>query len=231
MHQTLRDAIDAQYAAFPTTRPRTVEGCPCCTSPEQLAALVAAPREALGAATLDFYARKAMTTVGSQAEFRYFWPRLAELAIDGELLTDTEIVFGKPVYGDHHTWPPAERAALIRLASALGEWLGAEELEPSAVDEWVCVIALLAENVADPRDFLRPLLAATPAAWTNLRSFVDRNRDRMQRKGRLSNQFWDSAPKGASLMIEWLSSEPRAVEAARALDTAMAKLYGMRLPE
>jgi len=231
MHQTLRDAIDAQYASFSAARPRTVEGCACCTSAEELAALVAAPREGLGAAALDFYARKALTTVGATAEFRYFWPRLAELTIRGELLTDTEIVFGKPLYGAHDTWPPEERAALMRLASALGEWLAVEEQDPGEVDVWVCAIGLLTENIQDPRDFLRPLLAATPAAWTNLRSLVDWNLDRIRKKRRLENGFWENAPNGASLILEWLAKEPRAIEAARALDGEMAELYGTEPPQ
>src|SRR5678815_394285 len=76
-------ALAEQYEAFTAPRPRSIEGCSCCTTPQQLAALVATPREELAASALDFYARKAVTTVGGTAELRYFWPRLAELSIAG----------------------------------------------------------------------------------------------------------------------------------------------------
>jgi hypothetical protein len=109
MFKPLREAIAAQYLAFAAARPDDVRGCACCTTSQQLAAIVSAPREVLGAAELDFYARKAMTTVGTVADFRYYWPRLAELALTDEILTDTEVLFGKPLYGAHYTWPKAEQ--------------------------------------------------------------------------------------------------------------------------
>ena len=230
MFEALQAAIAAQYAAFTAPRPRDVEGCACCTAPEEIAALIAAPREALSAQDLDFYARKAMTTVGTVPDFRYYWPRVAELALTGQLLTDTEIVFGKPLYGAHHTWPAEERAALRQLAAAIGQWLAAEEQEPGDVDMWVCAVGLLAERMADPRVLLAPLFGDSPAAWANLRALVDWNRERMQKKHRLGNAFWESAPESAALLFEWLTTEPRAHEAARANAQESAALYGTVLP-
>ncbi|HEY7236313.1 MAG TPA: hypothetical protein VH539_19285, partial [Gemmatimonadaceae bacterium] len=122
--EPLLRAIAQQYEAFTSPQPRNVEGCECCTTSRELAALLAVPRERLSAAALDFYARKALTTVGGQSEFRYFWPRIAELAIAGDLLTDREVVFGKPHYGEDQTWPTVEKTALVDLARALGQWLG-----------------------------------------------------------------------------------------------------------
>jgi hypothetical protein len=228
--QPLRDAIAAQYESFRAPRPGVVRGCACCTTPKQLAALVAAPREALGPAELDFYARKAMTTVGTSEDFRYYWPRVAELAIRGELLTDTEVVFGKPLYGAHYTWPLEEQRALTRLATALGERLAAEELEPSGVDMWACAIGLLSERLEDPRGFLRPLLAEAPAAWANLRSLLEWNREDLRKKRRLTNAFWENAPASASFVLDWITSEPRAVDAARALALESAERYGTTPP-
>ena len=62
MFEPLRAAIVAQYEAFGAARPQTVVGCEYCTTPGELRALVAKPREELGARELDFYARKALTT-------------------------------------------------------------------------------------------------------------------------------------------------------------------------
>jgi hypothetical protein len=226
MFDLLREAIAAQYAAFRAPRPRHVEGCVCCTAPEQLAALISGPREALGAPELDFYARKAMTTVGTTADFRYYWPRLAELTLQGALLTDTEIVFGKPLCGTHHGWPAQEQEALKQLAAAIGQWLATEEQEPSDVDMWVCAAGLLSEHLADPRDLLVPLLGESAAAWANLRALADWNREEVRKKRRLVNAFWENAPENAARLLEWLTTEPRVREAARANALESAALYG-----
>jgi hypothetical protein len=230
MFEPLRTAIAAQYAAFRALRPRVVTGCSCCTSPDDLAALVAAPREELGAGALAFYAHKAMTTVGTVEDFRYFWPRLAELALDAQFLTSTETVFGKPAYGAHHAWPAEEQEAIRSLAAALGAWVAAEELEPDLVDSWVCAIGLLSEKLDDPRRFLSPLLADAPVAWGNLRALVEWNEDTVRRKGRLASSFWENAPEGAALMLDWLQTEPRLIEAARAVMTEKVERYGFVPP-
>ena len=230
MFEPLRTAIAAQYAAFTAGRPRAVRGCSCCTTPAELAGLVAAPRETLAPGALERYAAKAMTTIGSTEDFRYFWPRLAELAVEGRLLSTAETVFGKPLYGHHRAWPAAERAALLALAAALGTWIAAEEMEPDQVDSWVCVIGLLSETLGDARQCLAPLLADTPTARAALRALVDWNRDDLRRKRRLANAFWDNAPDAAALVADWLRTEPRAIEAERALVAREAEEFGIIPP-
>jgi len=225
----LTRAIAQQYEAFTAPRPRHVEGCECCTTAGALCALVAAPREELSAEVLDFYARKAVSTVGGQVELRYFWPRLAELAIAGEFTTDREMVFGKPHYAEARRWPGVERAALVDLARALGQWLGADELEASEVDAWVCSIGLLAEGLADVRPLLSPLLGSTNAASANLAAFIEWNRPYIEQKRRLSNAFWRSAPASQAAVLEWYLSEPRVADVMDALDRESARLYGTSL--
>lgn len=230
MFEPLRDAIAMQYASFRAPQPRVVQGCAWCTSRDELGALVAKSREALGAPQLEFYARKAMTTVGTVSDFRYYWPRLAELAINGEFLTDTEVVFSKPLYGAHHTWPIEEQNALKDLAAAIGQWLAAEELEPGDVDMWVCAVGLLSEHLADPRTFLAPLLCDSAAAWTNLRALVEWNGPYVDKKHRLANALWENAPESASLIFGWITSEPQALAAARANALVSAARYGTKPP-
>lgn len=227
----LTRAIAQQYEAFTAPRPRHVEGCDCCTTPGALCALVAAPREELSAEALDFYARKAVSTVGGQVELRYFWPRLAELAIAGEFVTDREVVFGKPHYAESRTWPSVEGGALVDLARALGQWLGAEELEASEVDAWVCSIGLLVEGLVDVRPLLSPLLQSTSAASVNLATFVAWNRPEVEQKRRLSNAFWRSAPASQAAVLEWYLSEPRIADVMDALERESARLYGTSLPD
>ena len=81
MSPDLRPALKALYAAFRQRGPApTLRGCPCCTTPAEFEALASKPLQHLSAQELDRYARKAMTTVGHTEAFRYFLPRIVELA-------------------------------------------------------------------------------------------------------------------------------------------------------
>jgi hypothetical protein len=119
MIELIRKAIAACYAAFERTPPKGIEGCPCCTSETKLRDLIVRPLRKLTARELDSYAFKAMTTIGSVDDFRYFWPRVAELSVKEELLTDTEVVFGKLGVGKWNSWPDREQAARLQLAKAI----------------------------------------------------------------------------------------------------------------
>jgi hypothetical protein len=217
MFQALHAAIGVQFEAFEAPRPREVRGCECCTTPTELAALVSQSREQLLATQLDFYARKAMTTAGTVADFRYYWPRLAQLTLQGEFTTDLEIVFGKPLYGQHANWPDVERRALEHLARCMGHSLGAEILPEWDVDGWVCAIGLLAEGVDDPRVTLAPLLSDSPTARANLRAFVADNDELFSVGGKLFNGFWKDAPIAHSTLLSWMRSEPSVRDTARSL--------------
>ncbi len=62
INATTEQALEAVYVAFsdnPT--PRRIDGCPCCTSPAQLCALLAQPLRLLDTDTLSRYGKKAMT--------------------------------------------------------------------------------------------------------------------------------------------------------------------------
>src|SRR5688572_968271 len=225
MIQVLRDALARQYAAFQAPRPRSIVACDCCNTPERVGRLLASPREKLAATDLGFYAFKAVTTIGGPDELRYYWPRLVELAVNREFALDPEILFGKLVLASHHLWPAEERQALHQFAGALGEWLGSEVLEPFEADSWVCVIGRMSENLWDPVPFLEPLKSDSPAAWSNICSLVEVNNASIRKKRRLQSAFWMDAPKSAALVLEWLSSEPRAVEARRELARRSHELY------
>ena len=225
MNQNLRDAIATQYTAFRAPRPSSIVACPCCNTPERVGRLLGRPREPITADEITFYALKAVTTIGGPDEFRYFWPRLVELLVSGQLAVDPEVVFGKVQSADHERWQRRELEALKSLASALGRELGSEELEPSQVDSWVCSIGLLSEGLWDIAEFLRPLADPTPAARENLRGLIEWNTSSIA-KTRLSNAFWSKAPVSASRVLEWLSSDPAAIRASRELAERSAQLYG-----
>lgn len=215
MHPILARAVERLYDAFERPAPLVVEGCACCTTPAELDVLLAKPLRELGALELERYAFSAMLTVGSGDDLRYFWPRLVELAVEDELVTDREIVFAKPAYAEWRArWSAAEQEALDGLASAIVEWMGEEDLDPGEVDEWICSLGRLGGDVTR---YLDPLLAPTTAAATNLRGFYELNARRL-RHGELRNAFWQDEP-GAAHLIAWFERP----DVSAAIDRAYAQ--------
>jgi hypothetical protein len=190
MHPNLRAAIDEQYRAFASPKPATIEGCPCCITPEQIDALLATPLRELSYEQLRRYAESALATVGAVENFRYFWPRIAELAVTSEWPNsfDPELVFIPLSYGEWWTWPAHEQSALRGLAAALIERMRDEPLDASLVDSWICAIGQMLDDVTP---LLEPLVAGTKAARHNLYGFYDRNRRAIEKRQTLSGRCWD----------------------------------------
>jgi hypothetical protein len=139
MNSDLNAAIEGLYSAFRRPQPPVrVEGCPCCTTEAEVEPLSRVPLRELSSAQIDQYAFKALTTVGTVEDFRYFLPRLVELAVGDQLDTDRPVLFGKLAYGRWRTWPVAERMALERFAAALTGTFSAQVHEEYDLDAWVC---------------------------------------------------------------------------------------------
>lgn len=108
-------ALEALYAAFVQYTGSHVEGCPHCVSFEDSAALRRAPLRQLGG-ELHRYLFKAMTTWGTNDDFKHFVPRLVELyawSSDAWLLCD------KLAYASWRAWPEHEQRAVERYLQAL----------------------------------------------------------------------------------------------------------------
>lgn len=65
MNPNFEAAIERLYAAFARPTPAIVEGCPCCTTEEELRVLVKTPLSDLTMDRLGWYGSKALTTVGN----------------------------------------------------------------------------------------------------------------------------------------------------------------------
>ena len=199
----LTPAIRGLYSAFRRrgAAPRVV-GCWCCTSPHEFDHLARTPLQHLSAKQLDRYARKAITTVGTVEDFRYFLPRIVEAAVGGDLLVDREVVFGKLRRGNWRGWPLHEQEAVETFARAVAGTFASIEYEPGELDEWVCS---LGQFVDDLRVFLEPLLSGTAVAKVNLLSLREHNADATDPL-ELSNAFWEQAPENASIFTVWLQT-------------------------
>ncbi len=213
MHPLIQERVADLYATFKAPRPRNVRGCPCCTQPAALEKLTwhGQPRESISASDLDFYARKAMTTVGTTDDFRYFLPRVFEFCLDGKLDTDPEVVFGKLPHGQWLQWPQAEQTALIRLGDAISRWWMESDLQPyqdriwpiTNTSTWACC---LGQYFDDLTPHLERLLAPTDAARKNFIAFYDENADAASR-GKMANGFWDKHSVSTASAIAWLKSD------------------------
>lgn len=92
--------------------PSDMEGCPCCVSDEHLRLLRSKPLRQLGGEELSRYVFKAMTTWGTEDDFKYYLPRIFELYISGWDGIDTFLVLDKLLYGKWQKWPEEEQEAV-----------------------------------------------------------------------------------------------------------------------
>src|SRR5882724_100697 len=104
-----------------------MDGCPCCTSPEQSRRLLAIPLSQVPPERLERYAFKATTTWGSLDHYRFFLPRILELSRKGELLCDVEVTLAKLADNRFPCLPLDEQSAVIAY---LHDWLQESVNEP-----------------------------------------------------------------------------------------------------
>ena len=120
---TLEDALEALYAAFCRYQGVHLEGCPHCVSFDDDAALRRAPLRKLGG-ELYRYLFKAMTTWGTEEDFKHFVPRLLELYASS---ADAWLLCDKLAHARWRSWAEHEQRAvegylLARWRGALAEY-------------------------------------------------------------------------------------------------------------
>jgi hypothetical protein len=207
MNPNFEAAIERLYAAFARPTPAAVEGCPCCTTEEELRVLVETPLRELTADQFGWYGSKALTTVGNAEDFRYFWPRLVELAARGDLRADREVVFSKSQDGGvaFVAGGGADRHGALR-GRAAGRFLRDGVRRVGA--------GQLGRLLEDLPPWLAPLLRDTPAAARNLPGLYSLNEPKLAR-GRLASPFWRDEPEAAAAVAAWLRSDEVAAALAR----------------
>lgn len=103
---SLEEAAERLYDAFgDVPRPQRVVGCPHCVGRDEDLPLVSRQLGDLSAEDLSRYAFKAMSTWGTEADFRYFAPRVLDLTASGAMdWPGFEIVCGKLDQAGLRTW-------------------------------------------------------------------------------------------------------------------------------
>jgi hypothetical protein len=207
------------YAAFAgVPRPARVEGCPCCVGPDEDRPLLDRPLRDLSAEDLTRYGAKALNTWGGPEDFRYFAPRLLELAAeDAFAWPDTEIVFLKLAQAGWKDWP--QRDAVEAFLRAF--WTRTLERHPAkpAIGTVVCAIGGTATDLAPYLDEWGRLGSA--AAIRHLHEFATGELIRRRGAPKLLSSYWDTAGRPYRQVIGWLTGGPAGAAVGAAFDRAV----------
>lgn len=195
----MREAIDNLYAAFADVpQPRRIMGCPCCMDETKACQLTGNPLREIPAEAISWYATKAMTTVGCETDYLYFFPRIMELSIfDVEWFPDIEITGGKIDITGYSQWPEKRRLALTRVFVAVIASLLADG-EFIELDSWITAIALTGEDI-------QPYLAMLEQHPNAVLNYFEGNAATLS-EGRLSNAFWPASHPNQDAIVAWFRS-------------------------
>ena len=202
--QTLVDAIEGLYAAFSDySLAQRIAGCPCCVSDADESILHRKPLRELTAEDLCRYAFKALTTWGTEDDFRHFLPRLLELVTEKDGIAceiDLAVLFGKLYYAKWNNWLQPERTAVRRYLTALWLFVLSVPIEAVTMDEYLCALGQV-------EDDLSPYLTAwqnlqTEEAINHLVEFVGSQNS--LHKGKLANAFWQGRRDQMAQVVDWL---------------------------
>ncbi|MEU8799281.1 hypothetical protein [Spirillospora sp. NPDC048819] len=209
------------YAAFAdVARPAELHGCPCCVASDEGRPLLARPLRDLTAEDLARYAAKALSTWGGPEDFRYFAPRLLELAADDAFgyRLDAEVIFIKLGEAGWRDWP--QREAIVDFFHAF--WtrtLAAFPARPS-VGTALCALGGAGADMGPLLDEWGTL--TSEQAIRHLHEFVSLDMVWRHGRPRLSNAFWDTSSRPSRQVIAWLTGGP----AAGAVSAAFARMEG-----
>ena len=201
--KTLADRINTLYGAFrDVAKPRKIDGCPCCIDEENIRILLLKPLRELTGGELAQYSSSAFLTVGTEADFLYFLPRIVEVACteDG-CYPDVEIIGQAIGETKPLNWSIERRKALLDvLHSAIQRDL---DEEVWTADEWICAIARMGLDV-------KPFLEQIETSPSQLLSYYESNSQALM-KDRLGNAFWERSDIGYNDVVYWFKS-PKVLE-------------------
>ena len=192
MHRGIALAVRQLYEALEAPKPQDIEGCPCCISIEQISVLLSTPLHEITLEQMRPYARNVTSTVGNEVDFRYFWPRMAELLVTAPSFgqfEEPELVLHRLRLADWFNWPEGERHATTQYLASLIERLADEPLFPSEVNAWVCGVSQAIDDVTPLLD--GALLHETPVSAHNLYGLYESSRRKIEKRATLDGWFWD----------------------------------------
>jgi hypothetical protein len=213
----LEECIKRLYEVFKRyDKPKDFPACEHCLSKEKKTRLLKSTLAELETDYLDSYAADVFFTVGSLTDFKYFLPRILDLAVHEKFSwPDPEVSLAKLRLAEWESWPQEERTAILDLLQEKFRCLlddpksGGHDL-----DRWVCA---LGQCVSDITVYLDQLFE--PGREDKLWGFIESNLSFFA-KNKLANGFWDSAPESEKRVRDWLN-RPQ-------VKALLSDRYGMR---
>ena len=203
------EAVERVYPAFAGQGPPgRLYASPLRDTDAILRALRSARLRALGSEQVLPYAGWAMTTVDGPDMYRYFLPRILELALDNppHVGAEPNVIAGKLHLAGWSDWPAEERLAVRTVFLAAWAWtLNRDQAEWDAV-RWLVGLAAMG-GVADALDAWRR--SPSPHAAGHLASLVCYERKRLRGGSAIGNRaFWSGAAPGVREEVTaWMRSE------------------------
>lgn len=156
---------------------------------------------------IEAYALSAFYTTGSASDWRYFLPRMLELAVltggDSYSLCP-EIILSKLPLAGWEGWHKSERTAIMDFIDAWYDGVISEvPADGMKIDALLCGIACAGISLKPYLEKLAGNLEALVAYCEEQSGFVERE------KG-LRNASWSDAPEGAAEVWRFLTTGPAA---------------------
>ena len=213
MNQVPEIIFNLLYEAFSKEpRPNEIDGCPCCVDAKEVGKLTSTPLREITPQELGGYASSVFLTVGSEADFRYYLPRILEvLATDVGWWPDPEVVGRAMANIPWEQWTQLQREALeAYFAAVFANLFAAPVPEGYEIDSWLCCSSHVLPEWERVLDRLTDHQKALVALY-------EWHGEPLQ-KQRLGNAFWDNSPK-REVFLNWMLSD----EVNEAKSVLMAK--------
>ena len=190
---SLRSALEKAYEVFDSIPfPKRLETSPLRDGGKILRTLAAAPLRHLTSEQIGPYAGWAITTVGSERDYRHFLPRILELAVEHptHLGLMAPVIAGRIAMGKWFNWPVKQRAAVLNVFRiAFERTVEAHPDETQTAPEWLCGLVRLERSVDAALAFWRNSMSAN--ASLQLALFATTAFEMMAETGDRLTGFWD----------------------------------------
>lgn len=201
MSDALTEAIAELYSAFATlTKPKEINGCPCCLDRKNVDILLKKRLQDLSSADLSSYTFSAFLTVGDRTDFLYLLPRILELAAnEPDCWIDVAIV-GRGIRNSRvDTWTSAQLKSLHNyLDACIAAAIAAND--GRRISNWIDAIASMEFD-------LMPYLNRIGRKPEAILALFDVHAAGLP-YGRLSSFYTEREAPGYRQIVDWFCSEP-----------------------
>jgi len=194
-YRRVLEAVEHVYAAFAHYHaPHKFDAFPLKDTDAIGAKILGRPLRDLSADDLGSYAGSAVTTVGTDLDYRHFLPRILELSIQPSVHQGLElaVIGGRLAFCGWRAWPVKEVAAVEAMfVSGFAFTLTGDPAWRNAGD---ALAGIARAGIAIGPALHLWQAAETKAAWFQLADFVQHRSKRLARDGLVSGPYWSDVP-------------------------------------